>query len=77
MGDGLRILPPPMEGLSEKVRLPTVLIDPLAVSAIRAVGPGEYPDGVQTVLSMGHLSQGVREDIGSATAAIRVRGGKV
>jgi len=55
----------------------TVLIDPLAVSAIRAVGPGEYPDGVQTVLSMGHLSQGVREDIGSATAAIRVRGGKV
>jgi hypothetical protein len=54
-----------------------VLIDPLAVSAIRAVGPGEYPDGVQTVLSMGHLSQGVREDIGSATAAIRVRGGKV
>jgi membrane-bound lytic murein transglycosylase B len=54
-----------------------VLIDPLAVSGVHAAGPGEYPDGVQTVLSMGRLSQGVREDIGSATAAIRIRGGKV
>jgi soluble lytic murein transglycosylase-like protein len=54
-----------------------VLIDPLAVSAIRAAVPGEYPDGVQTVLSMGRLTQGVREDIRVATAAIRIRGGKV
>jgi len=54
-----------------------VLIDPLAVSAIRATGPGEYPDGVQTVLSMGRLTQGVREDVVAVTAAIRVRGGKV
>jgi soluble lytic murein transglycosylase-like protein len=54
-----------------------VLIDPLAVSSIRAAIPGEYPDGVLTVLSMGRLTQGVREDIRSATAAIRIRGGKV
>jgi soluble lytic murein transglycosylase-like protein len=54
-----------------------VLIDPLAVSAIRAAAPGEYPDGVLTVLSMGRMTQGVREDIGAATVAIRIRGGKV
>jgi Transglycosylase SLT domain len=54
-----------------------VLIDPLAVSSIRAAFPGEYPDGVQTVLSMGRLTQGVREDIHVAAAAIRMRGGKV
>ncbi len=55
----------------------TVLVDPLAVSAIRAVLPGEYPDGVQTVLTMGRLTQGVRETLPVATAAIRIRGGKV
>jgi membrane-bound lytic murein transglycosylase B len=54
-----------------------VLVDPLAVSAIRPVLPGEYADGVQTVLSMGRLRQGIREDMQTATAAIRVRGGKV
>jgi hypothetical protein len=54
-----------------------VLIDPLAVSSIRAAFPGEYPDGVLTVLFMGRLTQGVREDIDVAAAAIRIRGGKV
>jgi soluble lytic murein transglycosylase-like protein len=54
-----------------------VLIDPLAVSAVRDVLPGEYPDGVQTVLTMGRLTQGVRETAAAATAAIRIRGGKV
>jgi hypothetical protein len=54
-----------------------VLIDPLAVSSIRGVVPGEYPDGVQTVLTMGRLTQGVRETAAVATAAIRIRGGKV
>ena len=54
-----------------------VLVDPLAVSAIRAVLPGEYPEGVQTVLTMGHMTQGVKETVQAATAAIRVRGGKV
>ena len=55
----------------------SVLIDPLAVSRVRAAEPGEYPDGVQTVLSMGRLTQAVREDIGAVTGAIRIRGGKV
>ncbi len=54
-----------------------VLIDPLAVSSIRAALPGEYPDGVLTVLSMGRLTQGVREDVGVASATIRMHGGKV
>ena len=54
-----------------------VQIDPLAVSSIRAPIPGEYPDGVLTVLSMGRLTQGVREDMRAVTAAIRIRGGKV
>jgi len=54
-----------------------VLIDPLAVSSIRAAFPGEYPDGVLTVLSMGRLKQGVRDDMRTVAAAIRIRGGKV
>ena len=54
-----------------------VLVDPLAVSSLRAVFPGEYPDSVQTVLAMGRLTQGVQEPVAIVTSAIRVRGGKV
>ena len=54
-----------------------VLVDPMAVSAVRAVLPGEYPAGVNAVLSMGRLTQGVREDPSVAKSAIRVRGGRV
>jgi len=54
-----------------------VLIDPMAVSSIRAVLPGEYPVGVQSVLTMGRLTQGVQEDRSAAMAVIRVRGGRV
>lgn len=54
-----------------------VLVDPLAVSLIRAPIPGEYPDGVQSVLHMGRLIQAVQEPIAKATAAIRIQGGKV
>lgn len=54
-----------------------VQIDPLAVSSVRAVEAGEYPDGVQAVLAMGRLRQAVREDAGTVTAAVRLRGGKV
>jgi hypothetical protein len=54
-----------------------VLVDPMAVSSVRAVLPREYPAGVNAVLSMGRLIQGVREDPSVATAAIRVRGGRV
>jgi hypothetical protein len=55
----------------------TVLIDPIAVSAIRAVSPGEYTPGVQTLITAGRLRQGVREDLATVTAAIRIRGGSI
>ena len=56
----------------------SVQIDPVAVQSIRAVLPGEYAPGVQTVLRLGgRLTQGVREDVAAATAAIRIRGGKI
>jgi hypothetical protein len=53
------------------------LIDPIAVRSIRAVSPGEYADGVQTVITAGRLRQGVREDLATVTAAIRIRGGSI
>ncbi len=55
----------------------TVLIDPIAVNSIRAVSPGEYAEGVQTVIVAGRLRQGVREDLKTVTAAIRIRGGTI
>jgi hypothetical protein len=54
-----------------------VLIDPVAVNSIRAVSPGEYAEGVQTVITAGRLRQGVREDLKTVTAAIRIRGGTI
>ena len=54
-----------------------VLVDPLAVSAIRAPLAGEYADSVQSVLSLGRPTQAVQEPIATVTAAIRIRGGKV
>ena len=55
----------------------TVLIDPIAVNSIRAVSPGEYTSGVQTVITAGRLRQGVKEDLATVTAAIRIRGGTI
>ena len=44
----------------------------------RAVLPGEYAPSVQSVVNLGaRLSQGVREDVATATAAIRIRGGRI
>src|SRR5665213_3182250 len=54
-----------------------VQIDPMAVSTVRAPLPGEYPPEVQSVLAVGKLTQGVREDASHVTAAIRARGGRV
>lgn len=55
-----------------------VEIDPAAVRSIRAALPGEYAPGVQSVLRLGgRLTQGVREDVAAATAAIRIRGGAI
>jgi soluble lytic murein transglycosylase-like protein len=54
-----------------------VQIDPLAVSAIRAPLPDEYPANVLTVIAMGRLSQAVTQELDATRAAIRIRGGKV
>jgi soluble lytic murein transglycosylase-like protein len=55
----------------------TVLIDPIAVTSIRAVSEGEYAPGVQSVVTAGRLKQGVREDVTTVTAAVRIRGGTI
>jgi soluble lytic murein transglycosylase-like protein len=55
----------------------TVLIDPIAVTAIRAALEGEYAPGVQSVVTAGKLKQGVREDVATVTAAVRIRGGGI
>jgi len=56
----------------------SVLVDPLAVRSARVTFPGEYALGVQSVLHMGgRLTQGVREDLATVRAAIRMRGGRI
>ena len=47
-----------------------VVIDRAQVRSIQAVAPGEYADGVQSVIVIGKRRQGVRETVGEATAAI-------
>ena len=54
-----------------------VLIDPIAVRAVRDAFPGEYAPGVQAVIDMGVPKQGVTEDAATVIAAIRIRGGKI
>ena len=47
-----------------------VMVDRAQVRSIQAVAPGEYADGVQSVVVVGKMRQGVRESVGEATAAI-------
>ena len=47
-----------------------VMVDRAQVRSIQAVAPGEYADGVQSVVVIGKRRQGVRESVGEATAAI-------
>lgn len=54
-----------------------VMVDPIAVRAVREVFPGEYADGVQSVIDMGVVKQGVQEDAATVTKAVRVRGGQI
>ncbi len=55
-----------------------ILVDPLAVVAVRAALPGEYAGDVQSVIRLGgRQTQGVREDLKAVTSAIRIRGGKI
>jgi hypothetical protein len=55
----------------------TITIDGAAVDSIRASLPDEYAPGVQTVLAMGNMHQGVREDLATVASLIGERGGKV
>jgi len=52
-------------------------VDVGAITAIRAPLPGEYADGVQSVISIGRMHQGVRETVARATAIIRAHGGTI
>lgn len=54
-----------------------VMIDAGAVVAVRAALPGEYAPGVQAVITIGRLRQGVRESAAAATNAIREHGGLI
>jgi len=47
-----------------------LMIDRTQVRSIRPVEPGEYADGVQSVVTIGKMRQGVRETVREATAAI-------
>lgn len=53
----------------------TVTIDVGQVTGIRAAMPGEFAPGVQTVVTLGKKSQGIRESVTVATAAIQAGGG--
>jgi membrane-bound lytic murein transglycosylase B len=54
-----------------------VMIDAAAVMSVRAALPGEYAPGVQAVISIQKMRQGVRESVAAATAIIRAHGGRV
>jgi len=54
-----------------------VMIDASAVVSIREALPGEYAPGVQSVIAIGRLRQGVRESRTAATAMIRAHGGLI
>lgn len=53
------------------------MINAAAVVSVRAAFPGEYAPGVQTVITVGRLHQGVRESVAQAKAIIRAHGGGV
>jgi hypothetical protein len=54
-----------------------VMVDAAAVMSIRAALPGEYAPGVQTVIMIQRMRQGVRESLSEARALLRSHGGRV
>jgi hypothetical protein len=54
-----------------------VMLNAAAVVSIRAAFPGEYAPGVQSVITIGRLHQGVRESVLQAKAIIRAHGGGI
>lgn len=55
----------------------SISIDGAAVDSIRASLPNEYAPGVQTVLAMGTMRQGVREDVATVASVLRSHGANV
>jgi soluble lytic murein transglycosylase-like protein len=53
-----------------------VMIDAAAVMSVRAALPGEYAPGVQTVIAVQRMRQGVREGVAQVRAVIRAHGGR-
>ncbi|HEV2561277.1 MAG TPA: lytic transglycosylase domain-containing protein [Rhizomicrobium sp.] len=54
-----------------------VMIDGGTVISVRATLPDEYAPGVQSVITVGRLRQGVRESAAAAKSIIRAHGGAV
>jgi len=54
-----------------------ILIDASQVTKVRAPLPDEYAPSVQSVIAIGKVRQGVREDVAKVTATIRARGGAI
>ena len=54
-----------------------VEIDGAAVRSVRAALPGEYAESVKSVITVGAMQQGVREDVVTARSRIIARGGAV
>jgi hypothetical protein len=54
-----------------------VEIDAGAVVSVRAALPDEYAPGVQTVIKVGRMKQGVRESLGEVRAALRSHGAAI
>ena len=52
-----------------------VWIDAAAVVSVRAALPGEYAPGVLSVVTVGKIHQGVRENVVSAKTILRAHGG--
>ena len=52
-------------------------IDPHKVTAVRAAIPGLYAASVQSIVTVGKLNRGVREDVAEATKILRAHGAKI
>jgi hypothetical protein len=54
-----------------------IAVDAHDVKAVHAAIPGLYAEGVQSVITIGKLNRGVREDVAQATKLLRSRGAKI
>ncbi|HEY2835863.1 MAG TPA: hypothetical protein VGI89_04775, partial [Rhizomicrobium sp.] len=54
-----------------------VEIDAGKVTAVRPAIPGLYAASVQSVITVGKLNRGVREDVAEATKILRAHGAKI